>query len=314
MRTSPDRREGVWLNRRPALVAVVVSAACFGTLAVLAPLAYAEGARPLPLLAWRFALVTLLMAGYQMLRDPAKLLAGRSDAPSYVLMSFTGYGAASLCFFFALEHASASVVAVLLYTYPAIVSVLSSVFLKERFTAQRALAIVLTFMGCALVVGLFSEQVSVDLVGLLLGLGAALGYSTFNMLSHRVMARQPRAVVMTYTFGFSAVAMTLASLATGESLMPAEWTAGAWALLIAIVLVPTFAAIVLYLQGIRSLGPSQAAIVSTTEPLFTIVLAAIVLGERLAPVQLLGAALVVGGVLAAEWRRKGLVPDEFAPV
>ena len=66
------------------------------------------------------------------------------------------------------------------------------------------------------------------------------------------------------------------------------------------MLVPTFAAVVLYLQGIRGLGPSQAAVVSTLEPLFTIVLAWLVLGQHLSWLQLAGAALVLAGVVAAE--------------
>jgi len=73
-----------------------------------------------------------------------------------------------------------------------------------------------------------------------------------------------------------------------------------WWLLGAIVLVPTFAAIVLYLEGIRGLGPSQAAVVSTLEPLFTIVLAWAVLGQTLDVWQMFGAACVLGGVVWAE--------------
>ena len=68
----------------------------------------------------------------------------------------------------------------------------------------------------------------------------------------------------------------------------------------AIVVVPTFIAIVLYLEGIRGLGPSQAAVISTLEPLFTIVLAGIVLHERLVLIQWVGAALVLSGVVFAE--------------
>ena len=81
---------------------------------------------------------------------------------------------------------------------------------------------------------------------------------------------------------------------------PAEWGKDVWVLLVLIVIVPTFIAVVLYLQGIRGLGPSQAAVISTLEPLFTIALAALVLGDRLVPVQLLGAGLVLGGVVVAE--------------
>ena len=73
-----------------------------------------------------------------------------------------------------------------------------------------------------------------------------------------------------------------------------------WVLLAAIVLVPTFIAVVLYLEGLRGLGPAQAAIVSTLEPLFTIAFAWVVLDERLTPVQWVGVAFVLGGVVLAE--------------
>ena len=73
-----------------------------------------------------------------------------------------------------------------------------------------------------------------------------------------------------------------------------------WELLALIVLIPTFIAVVLYLQGIRGLGASQAALVSTLEPLFTIALAWNLLGERLVPIQFVGAALVLAGVVMAE--------------
>jgi drug/metabolite transporter (DMT)-like permease len=82
-----------------------------------------------------------------------------------------------------------------------------------------------------------------------------------------------------------------------------------WGLLAAIVLVPTFAAVVLYLEGIKRLGPSQAAIVSMFEPLFAIMLSWALLGERLVPVQLVGAAVVLSGVVLSEWGEGGKVEE-----
>ncbi len=304
------------MSRRSSLVTVVVSAACFGTLAILTGLAYREGASPLPLLAWRFALVTLLMAAYQLVRDARALVSGAADIGKYAALSLTGYGAASVCFFFALKFATASVVAVLLYTYPAMVALLSAVFFGERLTRNRLVAIALTFIGCALVVGLLSDRVNATLPGVLLGLGAALGYSVFNLVSYRVMGGRPRLVLMTYTFGISAVAIGTLTIVTGGSLSTAGWTPTLWALLALVVVVPTFLAVLLYLNGVRRLGPAQAAIVSTTEPLFTIIMAAMFLGERLDAMQLLGAALVVAGVVAAEWRQPpdGVHTEELAAV
>lgn len=283
----------------------MVSAACFGTLGVLAQLAYREGAAPLPLLAWRFFLVTLLMAVYQLIRNASAMKASLADMGVYAALSLTGYGAASVCYFFALRFASASVVAVLLYTYPAIVAVMSALFFGERLTRRRILAIALTFAGCALVVGLLSSDVQAAPAGIALGLGAALGYSVFNVLSYRWMGSKPRIVLMTYTFGISAVALAVITVVTGGSLAVSAWSPTLWGLLGLIVLLPTFIAVLLYLNGIRRLGAAQAAIVSTTEPLFTIALAAVVLHERLTVMQMIGAALVIAGVVAAEWRTPG---------
>ncbi len=308
---------GGHVNRKVSLVAVVASAACFSTLGILTQLAYRQGASPLPLLSWRFALVSLLMAAYQLVRNARALRAGLRDLGKYAALSLTGYGAASVCYFFALRFATASVVAVLLYTYPAMVAALSSMLFGERLTRARIVAIALSFVGCAMVVGLFSADVQASATGILLGLGAALGYSVFNLLSYRWMGEKPRIVLMTYTFGISAVALGGITLISGGSLSVAAWTPTLWGLLGLIVLVPTFIAVLLYLNGIRRLGPAQAAIVSTTEPLFTIALAALVLGERLVGLQLVGAVFVVAGVVAAEWRTPGeprVRADELAAV
>ena len=293
------------MKRGAAIVAVLVSAACFATLAVLAVLAYEQGARPLPLLAWRFSIVAALMAAYLAWRRPGELTAHLRCLPRYAALSLSGYGAASVCFFFALRYASASVVAVLLYTYPALVALAAVALHGERLTGRHVLALATTFAGCVAVVGLLDSRASVSVTGVLLGLGAAVGYATFSVLSSRVVAGQGRLVVMTYTFGLSAMGAVGVALLAGESLSPSGWTPVLWALLGVIVVVPTFAAVVLYLHGVRVLGASHAALASTAEPVFTIALASVALGERLTFVQSLGALLVVAGIALAEWPSSG---------
>jgi len=162
------------------------------------------------------------------------------------------------------------------------------------------LAVALTFAGCVLVLNPFSAEGTMSPVGILLGLGAAVGYSVFNMLSHRWLPGRSRIVLMAYTFGIASIGIGAITLLAGGSLSTADWSQSVWVLLGAIVLFPTFLAVVLYLRGIQHLGPSQAAILSTFEPLFTIFLAALVLGERLTLIQWAGAVLVVSGVVAAE--------------
>lgn len=292
------------MQRRTALIAVAVSAACFGTLAIFTSLAYERGAEPLQLLAWRFGLASLLLAGYLALTRPNALRVPRADIGRFATISMCGYGLASLCFFTALRFADASVVAVLLYTYPAMVAILDWVFGWGPMDGTRFFAVVLAFVGCALVVDPFTAGGGTALPGVLLGLGAAIGYTSFTVLSHRWMPGRSRPVLMTYMFGTNALLFCAIALVTGSALAPSGWEWPVWALLAAIVLLPTFAAILLYLRALSRIGTAQASLLSTFEPLFTIVLAALILGDRLSLVQALGAALVLMGVVIAELRAR----------
>lgn len=293
------------MERRGALISVVASAACFSTLAVFTKIAYRYGVGPLPLLTWRFVAVAVVLAAWQLVRSPKALKVSAGDIGRYSVLALSGYGAASLCFFFAVRFVGASVTTVLLYTYPAIVSLIAWVFLGEPFTWRRLAAICLTFAGCALVADVLGANGSTNLTGVALGLGAALGYAVFNVFSYRWMGRQPRIVLMTYTFAISAVGVAAVTLFSGNSLSVATWTPPVWGLLALIVLIPTVIAVLLYLRGLGGLGAAQAAIISTFEPLFTILLAMAVLGERLSLLQWAGAVILLAGVVLAEWRPSG---------
>lgn len=300
------------MKRSASVVAVVVSAACFGTLAVLTPLAFEAGAEPLPLLTWRFALASLLLFGYLLVRRPHAVRVPIGDVGRFGALALCGYGAGSICFFYALTFADASVVAVLLYTYPAMVVLAEAIFSGVPLTRLRLVAVALTFAGCVLVLDPFTPDADVSLPGVALGLGAALGYCAFNMLSHRWLPGRSRIVLMAYTFGIASIGIGALTLLAGATLSTAAWDESAWVLLGAIVLVPTFLAVVLYLRGIQHLGPSQASILSTFEPVFTILLAAVVLHERLTVVQSLGAAVVILGVVAAERETRSV--DDLAVI
>lgn len=290
------------MDRKAATAAVIASAACFATLGILTKWAFAHGAEPMSLLAVRFAAAAAVMAVVQALRDPRSLKVSGRDLLRFLALSLTGYGAASLCYSFAVRQIGASVTTVLLYTYPALVSIIGWLFLREPFPPRRMAAVALTFVGCALVADVFSSASGISTSGLLLGLGAALGYAVFNVLSYRTLARTPRLTLMAYTFAFSAVALGAAAGLTGSLPGVAKWDGVAWLAVALIVAVPTFAAVMLYLGGIRRMGAAQAAVVSTLELPFTVLFAAMTFpSERLSLVQLLGAAIVLGGVVMAEW-------------
>jgi drug/metabolite transporter (DMT)-like permease len=292
------------MDRRAGVIATVISAALFGSMAVLASLAYQRGAEPLPLLTWRFLAAASLLAVVEAARGTRRLVVERRTLARLAAVSLFGHGASAVCFFYALSFADASVVAVLLYTYPAFVVLLEWLVSGTRLDAPRAVALAVTFAGCVLVVGAFSGEGWASVPGILLGIGSGLGYAGFTFMSSRLIGTVSRGVLTTYMFAFDFLLVVALGLVLGVDLSPAGWSADVWFILSLIVAVPTLGAVLLYLRGIRMLGPGQAALVSTLEPVFTVALAALLLGERLTPTQLLGAALVLAGVVIAEGSRR----------
>jgi drug/metabolite transporter (DMT)-like permease len=100
----------------------------------------------------------------------------------------------------------------------------------------------------------------------------------------------------------AAVSLTAGSALLGE-LRPGELTAAGWGWLACLALVSTVAAVSLFFAGLQRVGPTTASIISTAEPVVTVLLAFLVFGELLGPVQLVGGALVLGAVLMLASRR-----------
>jgi drug/metabolite transporter (DMT)-like permease len=221
-----------------------------------------------------------------------------------------GYALQAGLYFAALERIDASLLSLLLYTAPAMVAAAAVVLGRERIDGRRLTALALALGGLVLVVG-GAGAGALDPLGAALGLGAAVGYSAYILISDGLAARVPPNVLAALVCSGAAVSLTLASALLGE-LRPGELTAAGWGWLAGLAVVCTVAAIGLFFAGLRRVGPTTAAILSTVEPLVTVLLAFLVFGETLGPAQLVGGGLVLGGVLvlharlaAPRWRRAG---------
>jgi len=166
---------------------------------------------------------------------------------------------------------------------------------RERMDRRRLMALALALGGLALVVA-GAGTGALDPRGTALGLGAAVAYSTYILVSDGVAARvAPRLLAALVCTG-AAVTLTAGSALLGE-LRPGALTAAGWGWLACLAVVSTVASIGLFFAGLRRVGPTTASILATVEPLVTVVLAFLVFGETLGPVQLAGGALVLAAVL-----------------
>lgn len=276
------------MNRLTGIVLVAVSAAGFGTLAIFARFAYADGVDALTVLFLRFALAAVLMMA--LLFGRRRRLPRGSVLLRLIGMGALGYVGQAFAYLTALQYASAGLVALLLYLYPVFVAVLAFFLLHEPITRAKVLALGLALIGTSLTVGPVAGQAT----GALLAISGAAIYSVYIIVGTGVMrhvsALQSSAVIFTGAGVSSGVLM----IVKGPHL-PA--TGAGWAAIVSIVVIATLIPVAAFLAGLKRIGPTNAAMLSTLEPVVTVLLAYWLLNERLTLVTLMGGALILAAVL-----------------
>ena len=284
--------------RSSGTVRCLGSGAAFGAMAIFGKLAYADGATVGTLLAVRFALAAalfwILVAAGGALHEVRTLRA--RDIGAGLALGACGYALQAGCYFAALERIDASLLSLLLYTFPAMVAIAAVALGRERIDARRVVALGLAFGGLVLVLA-GAGAGALDPLGATLALGAAVVYSTYILVSQGVVARIRPQLLSALVCSGAAVALTAGSALLGE-LRPGELTAAGWGWLACLAVISTVAAISLFFAGLERVGPTTASILASVEPLVTVVLAFLVFGETLVAVQLAGGAFVLAAVLA----------------
>ena len=276
------------MKRFTGILLIAVSAASFGTLAIFGRFLYADGVDTFTMLFLRFGIAALLMM--------VLLLARKEKFPrGKILLQLIGMGALgyvgqSFSYLTAIQYASAGLVALLLYLYPAFVFILSMIVLREKVTLLKVGALALALIGTALTV----DPAGGQLQGILLAICAALIYSIYiivgtNVMKH-VSAVQSSAVI------FASAGVTYGIL-TAINGMHLPSTSVGWTNIIGIVLVATVIPVVAFLAGLERVGPTNASMLSTLEPVVTVLLAAWIFDEQLKPIVMLGGGLILLAVI-----------------
>jgi drug/metabolite transporter (DMT)-like permease len=278
---------------RTGVALIALSAAFFGSLAVYGKFAERMGIPLTELLAVRFAAAAVILWGLALLRRE-RLWWGRRSV-GFVVMGLLYVGQAA-AYFTSLKTIPAAVTSILLYLYPAVVMLMAAAFLEERLTGVRVLALLIAVAGVFTVVNPLGVGGSIDGVGLLFGLATAAIYATYILVG-RALLRDVPAVVASAAIATTA-GITLAIFgAAGGQLRPLD--AGGWALALSMAVVATAIPATMFLAGLARVGATRAAIISTLEPATTVVLAALLLGEDLGPVRLVGGAMILAAAVIA---------------
>lgn len=225
------------------------------------------------------------------------------DLPLFLGLGVGSVGLMTCCYFAAIRMMTMSEAAILLYTSPIWVVLMSALFFHEKVTRRKLLALALAFAGCALVSGIGGGELNP--LGVLVGVGSGVAYGLYSILGSVALRRYPPETVSAYTFFIAAIAVLLISRSVElvQKFAAADGLAGLILLTLATGAVTAFVPFLIYTIGLNRVQASHAAILATVEPLVATVLGIIVYHEQLRTATLLGIACILGAILALNARK-----------
>jgi drug/metabolite transporter (DMT)-like permease len=286
---------------------VVAGAALFGTLGVFGELARAAELSTATLLGARFLAASAILWAYLVHRGvPIRL--GRQTLAAELGLGLV-YGLMSVTYFESLAWLSAGIATLVLFTYPVQVTLVSALALDEPVTIPKALALCAALGGVALVAG---GGTAFGLPGLALVGVASLAYTVYSVGSRVMVETVSPLVHAAYVFLGVTLAILLYGVVTGTLSTPA--TPAHWRLIAGITVVGTLLPMLLFTAGLARIPASTASIVSTSEPLTTVVLGVVLLGEPFTPAVAVGGAAILASVVLASPAVERAVTDRFRRV
>lgn len=282
-------------KKAPAMAAILAAAALWGVIGLWNRRLMAAGLSPFSIVLVRNSGGCILLALFFALRDRSVFRVERRHLKYFFGTGVVSVAFFTVCYFSCQKLCSLAVASILLYTAPSFVVLLSAVLWKEPVTKKKLLALFLTLIGCAFVCGLFSGGLSVTVPGVLLGLGSGFFYALYSVFGRYALAHYGPMTVTVWTFLFAGPASLVL-------LRPAELGAAlgggpeVWLTALALAVFSTAAPYILYTWGLARTEPGRASILASLEPVVASLTGALVFGEPLGALTVLGILCVLAGV------------------
>lgn len=275
---------------------ILAAAALWGSLGIAGRMAFRAGVTPLEAAFFRAALAFAALLVLVLIADRQALRIQRRDLGLFALYGLVSIAIFFFVYLFAISRTSVATAAILLYTAPAFVIIISAVVFRESITGMKAVAIALAFAGCVLVVrGYDPQSLRLNLLGVFAGLASGLTYALYSIFGKTALRRHRPVTTLVYALGFGMLFLGVIALPAGA----VRWThsVAGWAAIAYLALITTLLAQWLYLTGLGQVEAGRASLVATLEPVVAVLLGYLVLNEGLERLQMLGGVLVLMAVL-----------------
>ncbi len=287
------------MARQPGAVGtvfVISAGVLWGTLGLFVHYFADLGFSSLQIAAMRFMVAALVFSLVITVRGRGEWHIRLRDVPLFLGLGLVSLTFFTFCYFSSIQMMSMSAAAILLYTSPIWVMLMSAVLFHEKLTKKKLVALACAFAGCVLVSGFDG---TVTLTGLLLGLCSAIGYGLYSIFGTMALKRYSPFTVTTYAFIIAGLATLLLSSPTEIVATAANISSPGW-FAFTVVVMGCLTAIVpflLYTLGLQKMEASKAAIFATVEPVVASLLGVLVRGETMTVLACAGCILVLGAVI-----------------
>jgi drug/metabolite transporter (DMT)-like permease len=301
------------ISKQTAYLLLLVSATCFAILPSLGKIAYTYGASPIDVVTLREVMTVGIMW--------AVIAFGRRDTVRFTRrqlgrtlgMAVSGTVMGELTMFYAIRYIDVSLALTISFTSPVLVSIISVPLFGERLSVAKVAALVIAFVGCGLTLQVYQlESWSVDLVGVGLSALTALSWTVFMLFARRSAEENAPVALSTWMATMAALLLVLIQLVSRfvEVASPLAMTVSpttpwqVYAICAVIAVTSTGLPSIAFIAAVRRLGASRAAIANMMELPLTVLFAAVLLSERLDPLQIFGVIAVLAGVGVTYWHKE----------
>ena len=276
---------------------IILAGIFWGSMGIFVRKLGTYGFTSVQIVAIRITLAALAFSILLLVRDRSGFRIALRDLPLFLGLGFGSILFFTVCYFTAITIMPLSTAAILLYTSPIWIMLMSMLFFREKLNRIKLIALALAFAGCVLVSGISGEGIT--LVGLLIGLGSGIGYGLYSILGTIALRRYSPYTVTTYTFLFAAAGSWLVC---GPADMISKFTAAADLpfLLFFCCLTALVTAVIPFLSytlGLRTVEASRAGILATIEPMVATLIGILVFSEPLTFLSGLGILLILAAVV-----------------
>lgn len=284
---------------------MIVIAACFwGSMGIFVRRLSDFGFDPIQIVSIRVTLGALVFYLFLRIREQSGSGISLRDIPLFLGLGLGSILFFTVCYFSAITIMPLSTAAILLYTSPIWIMLMSAMFFHEKIDGRKILALILAFSGCALVSGISGDGIT--LTGLLLGLGSGIGYGLYSILGTIALRRYSPYTVTTYTFIFAAVGSWLICRPTDmlSKFSAASDLAGLVFLCFLTALVTAVIPFLSYTLGLQTVEASKAGIIATIEPVVATIIGIICFSESLTLFSGTGILLILFAVMILNWKKR----------